>query len=148
MKTRDELILALALGLLFGLLIMLCGCSERAGGPSLGIYHYHDFSDMVPALTFFCVIGIGASIAALLWVPIQKWIPLAALTFFVACIVVAWTVQWLTVWLPWIIGAGMLLGLIWLMPYLRGILLAVKNHWNTPPESPDPKLITKILKKD
>lgn len=101
---------------------------------------------MVPALTFFCVIGIAASIAALIWIPIQRWIPLATLTFFASCIVVAWTVEWLTVWMPWIIGGGMCIGLLWAMPYLRNILLAIRRSWNEPQDSPNPPIIEKILK--
>ena len=128
------------------LALMLTGCATRGGAPDIGITTHHDFSEMVPALVFFCVIGIAASIAALIWIPIQKWIPLAALTFFASCIVVAWTVEWLTVWMPWIIGGGMCIGLLWSMPYLRNILLAIKRSWNEPQDAPNPPIIDKILK--
>ena len=122
------------------------GCSTRGGGLDVGIVKHHDFSEMVPALVFFCVIGIAASIAALIWIPIQKWIPLATLTFFASCIVVAWTVEWLTAWMPWIIGGGMCIGLLWLVPYLRRLLIDIRAHWNEPADAPNPKLISKILK--
>lgn len=125
----------------------LTGCVSRTGGLDIGITKHHDFSEMVPALVFFCVIGIAASIAAFLWVPIQKWIPLACGSFFALCIVTAYTVQWLIVWLPWIIGGGMAIGLLWLIPYLRRLLIDIRANWDKPADAQDPPLITKIMKK-
>ncbi len=146
-KTFDRI--CFAIGALFALAALICflsGCSPRISVPDIGVTKHHDFSEMVPALIFFCVIGIAASIAALIWIPIQKWIPLATLTFFGACIVVAWTVEWLTAWMPWIIGGGMCFGLLWAMPYLRNILLAIKHNWNEPQDAPNPPIVDKILK--
>jgi hypothetical protein len=139
--TVAAVVLALAL-----LAIVLGGCAKRGDAPDVGIVHYYDFSAMVPAILFWSVIGCAACIAALIWVPIQKWIPLAGLTFFGSCGVLAVTVSELLPWMPWIIGGGVILGLLWLFPYLRRIVIDVRRSWNEPAEAPNPPLITAILK--
>jgi len=129
-------------------LFILAGChpSRRPRiDEHVTITRVMDFGAMVPALTFWCVLGIAACVACLFWVPIQRWIPLAGLTFFAGCIVVAWTVAWLVTWMPWIIGAGVLIGLLWLIPYLRSVLLAIRRSWNEPADAPNPRIINKLL---
>lgn len=128
------------------LAIALTGCGRRGAGPDLGIVHYHDFSAMVPAILFWSVIGCAACIAALIWVPIQKWIPLAGLTFFGSCGVLAVTVSELISWMPWVIGGGVIVGLLWLFPFVRRFVIDVRRSWNEPAEAPNPPLITAILK--
>lgn len=132
------------------LALVLVGCGDARGVAQIEetttITRVQDFSAMVPFLTFWCCIGIAACVACLLWVPIQKWIPLTGLTFFGGCIATAWTVSWLLEWLPWIIGAGILIGLLWLIPYLRGLILAIRRSWNEPQDAPNPPVIDKILK--
>lgn len=131
-------------------LILLAGCGDARGVAQIEetttITRVQDFSAMVPFLTFWCCIGIAACVACLLWVPIQKWIPLTGLTFFGGCIGTAWTVSWLLEWLPWIIGAGLIIGLLWLAPYLRGLILAIRRSWNEPQDAPNPPIIEKILR--
>ncbi len=126
--------------------ILLGGCGRRGDGPDLGIVHYYDFSAMVPAILFWSVIGCAACIAALIWVPIQKWIPLAGLTFFGSCGVLAVTVSELLPWMPWIIGGGVIIGLLWLFPFVRRFVIDVRRSWNEPADAPNPPLITAILK--
>lgn len=130
--------------------LLLTGCTARGIAEveeRTTVTYVQDFSAMVPFLTFCCVIGIAACVAAILWVPIQRWIPLAGLTFFGGCIVTAWSVSWLLEWLPWIIGAGLCIGLLWLIPYLRGLLIAIRKNWNDPAEAPNPAIIAKVLGK-
>ncbi len=126
--------------------IFLSGCSKRGDMPDIGVIHHYDFSAMVPAILFWSVIGCAACIAALIWVPIQKWIPLAGLTFFGSCGVLAVTVNELLPWMPWIIGGGVIVGLLWLFPFVRRFVIDVRRSWNEPADAPNPPLITAILK--
>ena len=78
---------------------------------------------------------------------IQRWIPLAGLTFFGSCIVVAWTVQWLATWMPWIIGGGLVAGAAWMVWHFRGVIVAIRSSWNEPASAPNPPVIDTILPK-
>jgi len=132
------------------LVIVLCGCDNTRAHASridehTTITRVMDFSSMLPALDLLCAIGIAASIAALIWIPIQKWIPLAGITFFGSLIVIAYSVAWMIVWLPYLIGAGFLFGALWTIWHFRGLILGVRRGWNEPQDSPTPPAVAKVL---
>jgi hypothetical protein len=145
---RKRWLALLSLLLLALVSLFLTGCGHRGDQPvedKTTVTYIHDFSVMVPALIFWAVIGCAACLAALIWVPIQKWIPLAGMTFFGGCAAFAVLATELLPWVPWILGAGLLVGLLWLTPYLRALLLAVRRGWNEPEDAPNPAIIDKIL---
>jgi hypothetical protein len=133
--------------------ILLFGCADqRSHQPRIDehttITRTMDFSSMLPAIDLLCAVGIAASIAALIWIPIQKWIPLALLTFFGGLIVSAYTVAWLVTWLPYLIGAGFLVGALWGAWHFRSLIMGARA-WNAAPENaPPPAAIAKILVPD
>lgn len=123
----------------------LCSCSTTRGSVDIGVTHHMDFSAWVPAIDLMCAVGIAASFAALIWVPIQRWIPMCGITFFAGLIVTAHTVSWLVQWMPYLIAAGILVGALWTIWHFRSLIVGVRNYWNTPDTTPDPVVITKIL---
>lgn len=127
----------------------LCSCSvgREPGNVTdhVTVTHVADFSRWVPAIDLLCAVGIAAAFAALIWVPIQRWIPMAGITFFGGLIVTAHTVSWLIQWMPYLIAGGMLIGALWTIWHFRAVILGVKNGWNTPETAANPPVIDKIL---
>ena len=127
----------------------LCSCTvgREPGGVTdhTTVTHVADFSRWVPAIDLLCAVGIAAAFAALIWVPIQRWIPMAGITFFSGLIVTAHTVAWLVEWMPYLIAGGMLIGAGWTIWHFRDLITTVRKSWNTPETAADPALITKII---
>ena len=127
----------------------LCSCSvgRSAGGVTdhTTITRVADFGAWVPAIDLLCAVGIAAAFAALIWVPIQRWIPMAGITFFGSLIVTAHTVSWLIEWMPYLIAAGLLVGALWTIWHFRSLIAGVRTGWNTPESAPNPAVIDKIL---
>ena len=127
----------------------LCSCAvgREPGGVTdhTTVTHVADFSRWVPAIDLLCAVGIAAAFAALIWVPIQRWIPMAGITFFGGLIVTAHTVAWLVEWMPYLIAGGMLIGACWTIWHFRDLITTVRKSWNTPETAADPALITKII---
>jgi len=148
---RVVFVAAVMLGVLAAALA-LSGCSsQRSHGREsveehVTITHAADFSAWLVPIDLLCAVGIAASVAALVWIPIQKWIPLAGITFFGGLIVTAYSVAWLIAWLPYIIGAGFLFGALWTIWHFRGLIMGVRRGWNEPQAAPNPPIIDKILK--
>ena len=109
------------------------------------VTHVADFSRWVPAIDLLCAVGIAAAFAALIWVPIQRWIPMAGITFFGTLIVTAHTVSWLLEWMPYLIAGGMLLGALWTIWHFRSLIAGVRAGWNTPEDAPNPIIVDKVL---
>ena len=80
------------------------------------------------------------------WVPIQRWIPMAGISFFAGLILTAHIVAWLVQWLPYLIAGGMFIGALWTTWHFRSVIMGVKSGWNTPETAPNPPVIDKILK--
>jgi hypothetical protein len=125
--------------------VFLCSCTAARDVATIGVTHHMDFSGWVPAIDLLCAAGIAAAFAALIWVPIQRWIPMAGITFFGSLIVTAHTVAWLVQWMPYLIAGGMLTGALWTIWHFRSLITTIRQNWNTPDTSPDPALITKII---
>ncbi len=133
--------------LFFIMVLFLSSCVTARDSGQIGVTHHMDFSAWIPAIDLMCAVGIAAAFAALIWVPIQRWIPLAGITFFASLIVTAHTVAWLVQWMPYLIAAGMMIGALWTIYHFRSVIMGVKHGWNTPEGTPDPTVITKLLGK-
>jgi hypothetical protein len=130
---------------------LLTGCSAGRSHERLDehttVTHVADFSAWLVPIDLLCCVGIAFSIAALIWIPIQKWIPMAGITFFGGLIVTAYSVAWLIAWLPYLIGAGFIVLGLWLVIHYRSLLLGIRRGWNEPQDAPNPPIIEKVLLK-
>jgi hypothetical protein len=129
--------------------LFLCSCTvgrDRGGVTDhTTVTHVADFSRWVPAIDMLCAVGIAAAFAALIWVPIQRWIPMAGITFFGCLIVTAHTVAWLVEWMPYLIAGGMFTGALWTIWHFRSVIIGIKQGWDSPETAADPTVIAKIL---
>lgn len=130
------------------LAMLLPACTIRDAGSvtdQTTIIRVVDFSSWVPAIDLLCAVGIAAAFAALIWVPIQRWIPLAGITFFASLIVTAHTVAWLVQWMPYLIAGGMLAGALWTIWHFRSVIIGIKDGWELPESEENPHIINRIL---
>jgi hypothetical protein len=146
MKAEDERLWLRRLiygALIAAVLALFCGCTTRSDS-RLGIVHHSDFSELVPWICAACVLGMALSIAAIIWVPIQRWIPLFTLTTFATCLAMTLFVQAIIPWIPWVLLAAVVLGAGYLILHIRQVVEALRRTWHDD-AAPTPPVITKVL---
>lgn len=101
---------------LLPLAILLAGCGNRIQPPAIGAPGQPPPSgdaDLGRLMVWICAVsfvGLGVSIAALVWLPLAKRTALAGALGFLAMISLAITVKALLPYLLWLVVAKLLLG--------------------------------------